>query len=394
MRYWKWLVGFALVALVIAASFLPETLPVDMGTVELQDLEITVEEDARTRVRDRYTVYSPVAGMLQRPELRPGDRVVAGETVVAILEPSLPTFLDARSLGETQARLRSAEASQQRVEQLLAGSQEALDFAEKEWARLQRLGDVVSAENLDQAAHQVNLRKTERDAAKRAMSVARFEVETIRATMRPLESSEPGQSQPLILRAPVDGYVFRVFEESGGPVNLKSPLMELADPNQLEIVADLLSKDAVKVKSGQQVHLLHWGGEEKLRGQVRLVEPSGFTKISALGVEEQRVNVIIDLVGPTETWSGMGDGFRVEVAIVVWQGKSVLCVPSSALFWAQDRWCVFAVENEKVVRKEIEVGRRNAYLAQVTDGIEAGAQVVLHPSDQIKEGRKVRPREN
>lgn len=392
MRYWKWMLGLGVLAVAIGASFIPKKIPVDVSRIERGNLEVVVEEDGRTRVRDRYTVFAPLNGMLRRPSLRVGDPVIAGETVLGIIDPGLPAFLDARTREETQARIEAAVASKERAAQQLEGAKTSLAFAKKELNRLKSLGNIVSSESLDNAAYTLDLRESEAVAARKALRIAQFELETQRAALNAFPQSKSGTSDPLVLKAPVDGFVFRVFEESAGPVSLKTPIMEIADPNHLEVVVDLLSKDAVKVTAGQRVYLKHWGGEEALRGRVRLVEPSGFTKVSALGVEEQRVNVVVDIVDEPKLWQSLGDGFRVEAAIVIWAGEDLLRVSSSALFWSQDQWMVFVLTEGKAVLNPIEIGKRNSWWTEVKAGLDEGQTVILHPGDQVANGIRVKPR--
>jgi len=393
MRYWKWVLLFALVAIAIVFSFMPQTLTVEMGTVERGDLLIEVEEDGRTRVRDRYTINTPINGMLRRPRLKAGDPLVAGETVIAVLDPTVTGFLDARSQAEAEARVKRAQAAREQALQQLRGAETSRDFAKTELNRLKGLGDFASEEAVDMAAYTLRLRESEVMAARKALNVAEFELETQEAALAAIPSNENQAGQPLTLTSPVNGAVFRVFQESSGFVSAGTPLMEVGDPADLEVVVDLLSKDAVNVKAGQKARLLHWGGDRSLNAEVRLVEPSGFTKISALGVEEQRVNVILDLTDPKETWQHLGDGFRAEVAIVTWEGKDLVRVPASALFWADGDWAVYKVDEDRARRTALTIGRRNANWAEVDSELKPGDRVVIHPSDQMKDGVKVAPRE-
>lgn len=392
MRHWKWIGFLGIIVAAIGLLFLPEKIPVDQGVVSKETLRQWVEEDGRTRVRHRYSIQAPVTGMLQRPSLRPGDEVETGETILAVIEPHLPAFLDARLKAETEARVKRARAAKDQAQQHLQAASTSLAFAKKELKRLQNLGAIVSSESLDAAGYTLDLRKSEEAAARKALRVAEFELESQVAASKAPGATGGEDGEPLRLMAPIDGRVFRVFQESGGPVQAGTSVLEIADPRDLEVVVDLLSRDAVKVRSGQLVSLKRWGGEAPLEGRVRIVEPSGFTKISALGVEEQRVNILIDITNPPEEWSQLGDGFRVEAAIVIWEQAEVLTVPVSALFWDEEQWFVFRVEDGKAMRTALTLGKRNSQRAQVVAGLQSGQWVILHPSDQISDGVSVKKR--
>ena len=260
MRYWKWILMFAVVVVAIVFSFLPQTMTVEMGVVSRGDLFIEVEEDGRTRVRDRYTVNSPINGMLRRPNLKAGDPLVAGESVIAILDPTLTGFLDARSKAEAEARVKRARAARDQARQQLRGAETSRDFAKTELERLKGLGGFASEEAVDMAAYTLRLRESEVLTARKALNVAEFEMETQQAALASIPSNSGQAGEPLVLTSPVTGAVFRVFQESRGLVTAGTPIMEVGDPTDLEMVVDLLSKDAVNVQAGQKAKLLHWGG--------------------------------------------------------------------------------------------------------------------------------------
>ncbi|MDH3402780.1 MAG: efflux RND transporter periplasmic adaptor subunit [Acidobacteriota bacterium] len=390
-RVLAWGLPAAVVVLLIALALRPQQLDVDMAEVTRGDLVVAIEEEGQTRVRERFVVSAPLAGKLLRVELEPGDPVVAGETVLATFLPQAPTLLDARSRAEAEARIRSAQAilEQAKAEQKRADAE--LSFGASELARRQRLAaaNVISEELLEEAELTAASREQAAKAAGYAVESAQFELARARAAL----GAGAGQvSEPIEIHSPVDGSVLRRLHESEAIVAAGEPLIEVGDAALLEIVSDLLSSDAVRVRPGQRVVIEQWGGDRPLNGAVRRVEPYGFTKISALGVEEQRVNVVIDITDPHDVWSTLGDGYRVEVAIVVSETEDVLVVPTSSLFRQGDGWAVWAVEQGRAVRREVEVGARNGLEAEVSGGLGEGDRVIVHPSDAVGEGARVRPR--
>ncbi len=386
--------GTAVILGLIAWSLIPDPMPADFATVERGLLRVTIDEEGETRVRDRFVVSAPLAGRVLRIELEPGDRVTAGDTVLATFQPTDPVLLDARSRAEAEARVKAAKSAIGRAEADLARTRAELKKSEADLERARRLAgdEIVSAEQLEAAELNHDTRQKAVRAAEFAVRTTTYDLEVARASL-----VEPGASgatrEPIIIRSPVDGTVLRRLRESESVVPAGEPLLEVADPRDLEIVSDLLSTDAVKVRRGQKVLIEQWGGEEALHGVVRRVEPSGFMKISALGVEEQRVNVIVDFEDSREDWQALGDGFRVEVRIITWEEDGVLTVPTSSLFRHGDGWAVFAVDAGLAALREIEIGKRNGLAAQVLDGLSDGQQVIVHPSDSIADGVKVAERE-
>jgi HlyD family secretion protein len=324
-----------------------------------------------------------------RIELEPGDPVVAGETVVATFQPAAPSLLDARTQAEAQARLDAAEAELGLARAELARAEAELRYARSELDRNTRLAEdgVVSREWLDSVRLQVDTGVETQTAAEYSVRTARHNRDQARATL--LQSSDPraaGKKEPITMRSPVEGVVLRRLRESASVVPAGEPLIEVADPTQLEVVSDFLSEDAVRISAGAAVLIERWGGEGALHGRVRRVEPSGFTKISALGVEEQRVNVIIDFDDSQAAWEALGDGFRVEARVVIWEANDVLKLPTSSLFRADSGWAVFTVEGGKARLAPVEIGWRNGIEAEVKDGLEGGERIVLYPSDEIRDG--------
>ena len=318
------------IALIVVAS-LPKPVPVDAAEVERGVLEVTIDEAGRTRVKDRYTISAPLAGTLARIELRPGDTVEEG-AVIGRVEPLAPQLLDDRSRAQAQARVAGALAAQRQARAAVSRAQAALELAEQNEARQSALAQRggASAQSLDQARFETRARREELTSARFGVRVADYEVRMARAALGSVESGEATESMEIT--SPVAGRVLRVVQESEGVVQPGTPLVEVGDPAALEVVVDVLTADAVKVEPGAPVSLERWGGEGALEGRVRRVEPSAFTKVSALGVEEQRVNVVIDIDSPRERWTQLGDGYRVEARMQIWREEDALKIPASALF--------------------------------------------------------------
>lgn len=405
-RQWIWGAVALLVLALVAWALMPRPQEADFATVERGALEVTVDEEGETRVRDRFVVSSPLAGRVLRIELEPGDAVEAGD-VVATLEPTAPALLDARARSELEALVGAARASLARAEAELTAAEAERDFAATELERMGRLAEaeVVSQERLDAARTEARAREEGVRAARAAVAAARQDLAAARARLVQATEArgggEPEVGAPVVVRAPLDGVVLRRLRESESVVPAGEPLLELADPAALEIVSDLLSTDAVRVDPGDPVRLEQWGGAEPINARVRRVEPFGFTKISALGVEEQRVNVVMDFVDPRTGWQKLGDGYRVEVRIVVWQADDVLKVPTSALFRRSsglevdgegaegEPWAVFVVADGKAKLRPVRIGRKNGLEAQVLSGLEEGETVIVHPADDVADGVEV-----
>ncbi|MCC6660307.1 MAG: HlyD family efflux transporter periplasmic adaptor subunit [Phycisphaerales bacterium] len=382
------------VAAGITAALWPRPVPVEAATVTRGPLRVTVDEDGRTRIKETYAVSAPLAGLLTRTPLKEGDPVAAGRTVLAVIEPSEPALLDPRERAAAEARVNAAQAAVQQTGANLAGAEAALELAQSELARVQeaiRAGSAVPQE-LERAQAALRMREAERRSAAFARDVAAFELELARAALSRGEPGAAGQTRQFEITAPVSGRVLRVIQKSAGAVPAGAPLIEVGDPTDLELVVDVLSRDGVAIRPGDAAVLEQWGGDAPLNGRVRLVEPAGFLKISALGVEEQRVNVIIDFVDPPEARAGLGDGFRIEARIVVWEQPDVLRVPTGALFRHADSWAVFAVRDGRARTTDITIGRRNGLEAQVLSGLGQGDTVVVYPSDAVHDNARVAPR--
>ncbi len=388
LRNRKLLAAIALVLALLAVGLWPSTVPVDTATVARGTLRVTVDEEGETRVRHRFAVSAPVAGRVLRIELEPGDRVTR-QTVVATFLPAAAVPLDARARAEAEAAVAAARAALGSARAERERAQASLGLSRSDLDRHRELAAqrIVSRQTLE-------AKETEARAAEEALRVAEFAVASAvhqgdMARARLLPAGAAGEARPLSILSPIDGVVLKRLRESEAVVPAGEPLVELGDPSRIEVVSDLLSSDAVKVKPGAAVLLEQWGGDHPIRARVRRVEPSGFMKVSALGVEEQRVNVVMDFEDPLEAWSALGDGFRVEVRIVIWEGDGVLKVPTSSLFRRGEDWAVFALDGGRAATRVVEVGRRNGAFAQVVSGLHEGEPVVLHPSDALKDGSRV-----
>ena len=385
--FWGGVAAFVIVAIVFA--FRPAPVLVDVAVIERGTLEVTVEDDGETRVKEVFTVSAPITGHMLRIDGKVGDKVVAGETVLAEMLPQAPEFLDVRSRREAETEVKAAEAALVLAEAERDKAQAELNFAKAELIRakeLARKGN-ISKSSLDRAEMEANSRDAALSTSVANVKVRSFALETAKARLiDPGPIAKPAGSCCVSIRAPVSGRILHLIQESEQVVEAGTPLVEIGDPVDLEIKVDLLSSDAVNVKEGDRVIIEGWGGPKALIGRVRRVEPSGFTKVSALGIEEQRVNVIIDFVGDPDEREGLAHGYRVDAKIVVWSGADVLTVPLGALFRDGGEWAVFVVEDGSARLTRVEIGRNGTFDAEVLGGLEAGAMVILHPSDRIQDG--------
>jgi len=379
----------------------PRPIAVDTAIVALGPMDITVEEDAKTRVADLYLVSAPISGKMARSPLRVGDSVVAGETVVAIIEPVAPALLDERTHSEITAALNAAQSAVDLAQHEIKRREAALEFARAEYERASVLAqrNVISSQALDKA-------KVDIETNEHALAVAKAQLE-IRISDRsalairltdPANSANDSSKRAVQVKAPVSGRVLTIAQESEAVVQAGTPLVGIGDPLDLEIVADLLSADAVRVRIGAPVRIVDWGGPE-IGGSVERIDPAGFARISALGIEEQRVRIVIRLVDSPETWSRLGHEFSVVARIQVWQSESALTVPVAALFRDGDSWAVFLVRDGRAQKTRIGIGQRNSRTAEILSGIDVGEEVILYPSDRIVDRasvtrRQSQPREN
>ena len=377
-------------------AFLPRPVVVEVYSVQGGSLQITVDEDGKTRIKEKYIVSAPLPGRLSRVQLHAGDPVEAGKTQLTTLDPTAPALLDARARAESEARLKMAEAARQRCDPLLERARVTAKFADEEFARAMELNRSrgIPHEEMDRAELRAQAAHEDLKAAQFSLQVAEHELELARAAMihanRVNDSSDGDTSDWRIeILSPITGQVLRVFQESSAVVAAGTPLMEVGDSRDLEVVVDVLSSDAVKVAAGDAVLLEEWGGDQPLHGRVRLVEPSGFTKISALGVEEQRVNVIVDLIDEFSERASLGDDFRVEARIVVDQAENVLKIPNGALFREGEDHAVFIVVKDRATLRRVKVGRRGRLESEVTSGLVESENVIIYPSDKVHDGARV-----
>ena len=379
-----------IVAVILVAALWPSAMEVDVGTVERGPMQVTIDEEGETRVRERFVVSAPVMGRVQRIELEPGDPVIRNKTVVARLMPAPSPLIDLRSQAELSAAVEAARAAlgQVRAERERAAANRTR--AESTLRRLETLlkAGAISGDELEAA--QTSLRGAEETlrAAEFAVARAEHELQFARARLGP----STGGGGLIAIVAPVDGVVLKRLRESASVVPVGEPLLEIGDPGSLEIVSDLLSTDAVRVSPGDVVMIEQFGGSHPLEGRVRRVEPSGFMKVSALGVEEQRVNVISDFADDNGAVA-LGDGFRVEVRIVIWRDESALKVPVGSLFRRGADWALFVIENGHARMRTVQLGQRNDRDGQVLKGVSAGQRVVLHPPDTLTDGVRVTVRD-
>jgi HlyD family secretion protein len=389
------ILGLALLA-ALTYSFMPQPVPADLVEARHGTLLITLDDEGETRVRDIYVLSAPVAGRALRIEAEAGDRVVAGETVVAEIEPIDPAFLDPRSEAQAQADINAAESARDLALARVDSARAELEFAESELQRARRLvsDKLISEHALDEAERSFKTRKAELATARAALQVSSFELERARAQLvSPAETLERRERCECIpIRAPVTGRILRVLHESEGVVAAGEPLVEIGNPGDLEIVTDLLSTDAVRAAAGQRVIIERWGGDQPLEGRVRRVEPFGFTKVSALGIEEQRVNVIIDITSPPEQWARLGHGYQLETRIVLSERGDALKLPLTALFRDGARWAVYVEESGRARLRHVEIGERSQLEVSIHKGLQAGEHVIEHPGNRIADGVRITPR--
>jgi HlyD family secretion protein len=389
LRLWA---ALLVVGAIVAVAVWPASIAVDIVPVERRAMQVTIDEEGETRVRDRFVVSAPVTGRLQRVELEPGDAVGKGQ-VVARLVPTDAPLLDPRTRAEYGA---AVEASRAAVTQAQAERDRAAATLEQARNVLRRREQLVEAgavarEDLETARRDLATADSALRAAEAAVAQARYQLDLSRAR---LQAPSAAAGRAIELRAPVTGVVLKRVHESEAVVPAGEPIVEIGDPARIEVVSDLLSTDAVRVSPGQMVRIEQWGGGHPLEARVRRVEPSGFMKVSALGVEEQRVNVIIDFADTGAAGRALGDGYRVEVRVVLWQASDVVTVPVGALFRRGEGWAVFAVEGERGVLRAIELGHRNNEAGEILKGLQPGESVVLHPPDTLTSGARITRREN
>jgi len=396
----KWIKRIALgtIAALAAATFLyalmPDPILVDTTVIEKQPLKVTVDEEGETRIREIYVVSAPIGGKVLRSPLDVGDDVVKDKTLAAVIQPEAPSFLDYRRRRELEAAVSAAEASIIFTESQIRRATSELEFARNELERTRSLASrgTVSQRSLEQAKMEVDVREAALSQAKANLELRKRELESAKARLIGPDQADDPDGGRVEVMAPESGRVLKIHKESEQVVQSGEPLVEIGNPHEIEIVVDLLSTDAVKVKPGAEALVEDWGGEGILKAKVRRVDPAGFTKVSALGIEEQRVNTILDITDPPEKWEDLGHDFRVFVRITVWQSDSTLTVPLSAMFRRNNQWAVFRLEDGAAKLTPLEIGRLGAERAQVLEGLSPGDRVLLHPSDRVLDGAAIRER--
>jgi HlyD family secretion protein len=376
------------IVLLIIWGFLPSAISVNTDQAEVAPLEVTIEEEGKTRVTDRYTISAPVTGYILRIPFEVGDTVTAGQKLFDI-QP-VPDLISARQREVAQAQLEAAKARLKQANENLDLALEEKRIADVELQRIQNLYEagIGTEQGLDEAKLAARRAAAQKASAEFSVSVAEHEIQAAQSTLKTFQTS--GQKEEIAIAAPVSGSLLQIHKKSEGTIQAGAPILEMGDPYSLEIKVDLLSTDAVKVEPGTKVRIKRWGNDRILHGIVRRVEPSGYTRISALGVEEQRVPVIVDLVSPRDQWERLGDGFRVVAEFIIWQGDNVLQVPSSSLFRIRgDQWALFVVDDGTARVREVESGHQSGLRMQITDGLKEGETVITHPDERIEEGTRV-----
>lgn len=387
------LVGVLVLALVLV-GLRPAPLLVDSEQATRGPLAVSVEEEGRTRVVDRFVVSAPIAGQARRITLEVGDPVEQGQ-VLAVLDALAAPALDLRNVQESRARVAALEAALATAREEASAAQASAAFARDEAQRLRRLGEdgLVPRNIVDQAVAEADRSAAIERSTRFRVRTAESELEAARAALAYAGGQDPGASGVFELAAPVSGQVLRRWFESARVVQPGEPLLEIGDPAALEVEVDVLSADAVRIAPGMRVLFERWGEAEPLEGRVRRVEPIGFTKVSALGVEEQRVWVIADIVSPRQAWERLGDGYRVNARFILWENEDALRVPTSALFRDGDGWAVFVVDDDRARQRRVEPGRRGGLYTELLDGLAAGERVIVHPDRDLADGTRIRLRQ-
>jgi HlyD family secretion protein len=389
-----WLLISLLIIAALIYGFRPLPRLVDIAVSTRGPMTVSIEQEGKTRVIDRYVVSAPVAGTTCRVDLDVGAQVEK-EQVLITIKPLRSSALDPRSRAEAQSRVAAAESALHAAEQAVKSTSAQAELAAREQIRIQPLFEKghVSQGELDQAAAKVSTTKAAKRSAEFGVDVARHELEVARTALKYTGiTGQPDADSQVQVRAPVSGRLLELQQECEGVVAAGQPLLTIGDTRSLEVETDVLSADAVKIKPGMDVVFHRWGGNDSLKGKVRIIEPVGFTKVSALGVEEQRVLVISDITSEAEQWQSLGDGYRVEAEFILWQADDVLQIPASALFRTRDGWAVFVMENGQAIQRVVNPGKRNGLAAEILEGLSAGEEVITHPDNTIEHRSAVKPR--
>jgi len=383
-----------LIIALLIYGFWPQAILVEAVKASKAPMTITIEEEGRTRVIDRYLIAAPVSGVTCRVDLDVGDEVTQGQTLLTIT-PLDSEVLDPRSRAQAQARLAAAQSALQAASEQANAAAEASKLATLELNRYEPLLNkgTISRDQYDRALNDANTTAAQKRSADFRVDVARYELEAARAILQHGSQIEKDESVERIpVRSPINGRILKINRQCEGPVNIGEGLLEVGDPTALEIEVDVLSADAVKILPGMPVRFERWGGAQPLQGIVRTVEPTGFTKTSALGVEEQRVLIISDLTSPAEQWQQLGDGYRVEANFIIWHEEEVLQIPASSLFRHNEQWAVYKIENDEARLQTVQIGKHNGLVAQVLQGLNIGDQLIDHPGNEVENHRKIKVR--
>ncbi len=383
-----WGLGIGLLALA-GYGLKPKPIPVETAEVTRGALTVHVVEEGKTRIRNRYIVAAPVAGNMRRVTLKAGDEVKAGETLLTVVEPGLAPLLDARTQAQAEARIQGAEAARSRAEEMLEMARTTAQYAQANWNRVKKnIGEgSISVTDRDNIELEAKMREREVRAGEFALKVADYELAQAKAALLSLTSA--GSGAVVELKAPVSGRVLKVQQESAMMVTPGTPILEIGDPADLEIEAEILSRDAVGMKPGAEVLVDQWGGDVPLKARVRRVEPAAFTKVSALGVEEQRVIVLSDLDPLPPEAKVLGDRYRVEVRVAVWHDGDVMLAPGGSLFREGAEWKTFVLKESKAEKVTVQIGHTDGKMAEVLSGLEPGMSLLMHPPDSVVDGSEV-----
>jgi HlyD family secretion protein len=389
------IVIIAFVILATAYGFYPKAVDVDLVLVTRGPLQVTIEEEGRTRLKDRFVLTAPTAGYLARVKNKVGDAVTKGQ-IVLVLEPLRSPVLDSRSRAEATAAVNSAAAALNASIERESASAADADYMEKRLERLKNLyaKGSIAKDQYDQIEAETKKARAVQRSAKAAVEVSRSDLERAKTLLQNYSlDKNTANAKKVYVSTPTGGNIFRIYKDSEGAVNVGEPLMEIGNSKNLEVRVEVLSSDAVRIKKGSTVFIKRWGGDGTLEGKVRIIEPSGFTKISSLGVEEQRVLVIVDITSPPDKWRALGDGYRLEAHFVAWEARDVLQVPTSCLFRiGKDDWAVFVEEKGKARQRIIKTGQRNGLMAEIISGVSEKEKVIAHPDDTVSEGTRVHAR--
>ncbi len=388
------LVVIAVIIALLAWSFGPKPIVVDSTTVKLAPLTSSIKAEGRTRIIDRYIISSPIKGMTCRIDLKVGDNIRQGQTLLEIT-PLKSSLLDPRNRAQAEAKVSEAKAALKATKELVKSASATAKFANNEVVRYRplRKKDLISQETYDKALTASLTASANKRIAKFQVGVAHYQLQAALITLEYSGNiSHNTLPERLAINSPIDGKILKVIRKSKGPTLIGEALLEIGNPSVLEIKVDVLSADAIKIKPSMKVLFERWGGDLPLEGVVRLIEPAAFTKVSALGVEEQRVWVILDFTSPAKYWTRLGDGYRVDANFILWHENDVLQVPSSALFRFQGGWAVFVIENGQANHRQVTLGQRNGLISQVLTGLVENEKVINHPSNAIEDGVRIKER--